>query len=70
MKINVGFQTPENSQTEKVDEEAQLAQSRLLWISGVDKGMKAGDFRKAFLPFGKGLSNSQTLIFNHYEISW
>ena len=34
--------------------EADLKNSRLLWISGIDETMKANDFRVAFEPHGKG----------------
>jgi len=39
----------------KEDDQEQLANSRLLWISGIDETMKANDFRVAFEPHGKGM---------------
>ena len=39
------------------NQDEQLAQSRLLWISGIDETMKANDFRVAFEPHGKGMDS-------------
>ena len=42
------------------EEEDALAASRVLWISGLDRTMKANDFRVAFSPFGRGTAIVQS----------
>ena len=54
-ELEVAPSTPKST----TPEEPKLANSRLLWISGIDETMKANDFKVAFEPHGKG--NSPTL---------
>lgn len=49
------------------NQDEQLAQSRLLWISGIDETMKANDFRVAFEPHGKGMDRLTTFDLDHYD---
>ena len=49
---------PPAPKAENAPAEADLKNSRLLWISGIDETMKANDFRVAFEPHGKGSRKS------------
>ena len=53
-------ETVETGTTSVREEEDALAASRVLWISGLDRTMKANDFRVAFSPFGKGTAIVQS----------
>ena len=49
---------------EKIEPKSEVAESRLLWIMGIDESVKANDFRIAFEPYGKGRFFGRFLL-NH-----
>ena len=50
-----------DKKSEKVEQTEDKSKWKNLWISGLDRSMKANDLKAAFEPFGKGKVHSRQI---------